>query len=417
MDAKLINTLELNGDVSIPEKYIGPRGYSAYELAVKEGFEGTLDEWLESLHGDVSFSDLTETQKESLRGADGAPGRDGRDGQDAVSAINPRGNWDENETYNRNDYVTYLENGNAYTCVVDDTTGISPLDNTVWQILALRGADGIPGKDGKDGSQGLPGNTPTIGLEADTDEMYVLKIENIGQPTIISPNLKGPAGKDGIDGKDGTNGKDGASAASDVSFDDTVAGLGNANAPIDTVQKAIEALADDDIGSEQVQDMIDESVALLEPAIRFERNATLWEYSGLAGYIGGAMSIESNELAQYYLDAGYIIYATNSSVNTQIKTNYPNVVYEYSGGTLTKTEASKITFKSGVSLVEINKGVYIKGGSNWVDCFRGYTIMQREGIMKYNNATSGLTSKTVQGAIDELAEKINNLVDFTEVSF
>ncbi len=27
------------------------RGYSAYEIAVQNGFEGTLQEWLESLHG------------------------------------------------------------------------------------------------------------------------------------------------------------------------------------------------------------------------------------------------------------------------------------------------------------------------------------------------------------------------------
>lgn len=27
------------------------RGYSAYELAVKDGFQGTLEEWLQSLHG------------------------------------------------------------------------------------------------------------------------------------------------------------------------------------------------------------------------------------------------------------------------------------------------------------------------------------------------------------------------------
>ena len=27
------------------------RGYSAYELAVKNGYQGTLEEWLQSLHG------------------------------------------------------------------------------------------------------------------------------------------------------------------------------------------------------------------------------------------------------------------------------------------------------------------------------------------------------------------------------
>lgn len=161
--ANVSNSKEIAAGLTIPEKYTGPQGkqgYSAYEIAVQNGFEGTEEEWLESLHGqdgDVAFSDLTEEQKESLRGADGAPGRDGRDGQDAVSAINPRGNWSATETYNRNDYVTFLDNGNAYTCIADETTGISPLDTSAWQILALRGADGMPGADGKDGVQGLPG--------------------------------------------------------------------------------------------------------------------------------------------------------------------------------------------------------------------------------------------------------------------
>lgn len=98
------------------------------------------------------------------------------------------------------------------------------------------------------------------------------------------PSIQGPQGGDGfsptvtttpIDGgtkvtiTDATgphkfnvmDGTSGASTASDVSFDDTDVGLGagNPNAPIDTVQKAIAALAEDDIGSQEVQDMIDDT--------------------------------------------------------------------------------------------------------------------------------------------------------------
>lgn len=67
-------------------------GYSAYEIALKNGFEGTEEEWLLSLKGEkgergskgdrgekgadgtVSFEDLTPEQVESLRGEDGVPG-------------------------------------------------------------------------------------------------------------------------------------------------------------------------------------------------------------------------------------------------------------------------------------------------------------------------------------------------------
>lgn len=490
MDAKLINTLELNGDVSIPEKYIGPRGYSAYELAVKEGFEGTLDEWLESLHGEVDFADLTDQQKESLRGP---AGKDGRDGEDAIAAINPRGNFTDGETYNKNDYVT-AEDGNTYTCMVDGTT-TSPIDTPeVWQLIALKGATGEKGADGLDGLPGANGKSAyeiavEYGFEGTEEEwleflltseneFFTIEDANITNISQLPPMSSWPCSlhlintifddvyvddivyiknknaeatviytADGQiitipfdengDYQFGSNierdywvtkkkldeaieGAGGASAASDVSFDDTFAGLGigNPSAPIDTVQKAIEALADDDVGSEQVQDMIDETIALIEPGMRFERNVTLWEYTGLAGYISGMKSIESNDDVQYYLDAGHIIYCTNSKVNVDIKPNWPAVVYELQNNALVKTEdVSKITFKKNVSLVEINRGIYIKGGSNWVDCIKAYAIMQREGIMKYDNSTSGLTSKSVQGAIDELAEKINNLVDFTEVSF
>lgn len=46
-------------------------GKSAYEIAVKHGFEGTEEEWLKSLKGadgTMTFEDLTEEQIESLKG-------------------------------------------------------------------------------------------------------------------------------------------------------------------------------------------------------------------------------------------------------------------------------------------------------------------------------------------------------------
>lgn len=47
------------------------RGYSAYDIAVAEGFEGTISEWLETLKGE--------------RGIDGVNGVDGVDGTDGVT--------------------------------------------------------------------------------------------------------------------------------------------------------------------------------------------------------------------------------------------------------------------------------------------------------------------------------------------
>lgn len=56
-------------------------GLSAYELAVLDGFVGTLSEWLESLHG-----------RDGVDGVDGKDGKDGKDGEDgSVGPVGPKG--------------------------------------------------------------------------------------------------------------------------------------------------------------------------------------------------------------------------------------------------------------------------------------------------------------------------------------
>ena len=55
----------------------GKDGLSAYELAVQNGFSGTLPQWLESLKG-----------KDGADGRDGADGKDGRDGRDGADGTN-----------------------------------------------------------------------------------------------------------------------------------------------------------------------------------------------------------------------------------------------------------------------------------------------------------------------------------------
>lgn len=61
----------------------GVEGKSAYEVAVDNGFEGTEEEWLESLKGKqgdkgdpFTYEDFTEEQLESLKGPQGNPGKD-----------------------------------------------------------------------------------------------------------------------------------------------------------------------------------------------------------------------------------------------------------------------------------------------------------------------------------------------------
>ncbi len=75
----------------------GTDGLSAYDLAVQQGYEGTLDEWLESLNGEIGAEGLSAyqlavlggfggTQDEwiaSLQGAAGIPGDPGNPGTSA----------------------------------------------------------------------------------------------------------------------------------------------------------------------------------------------------------------------------------------------------------------------------------------------------------------------------------------------
>lgn len=93
------------------EKAAEEAGKSAYQIALEHGFEGTEEEWLESLHG-----------KDGRDGIDGKDGKDGADGKDGEQG--PQG-----------------EQGPAGDAGPAGPQGEPGED----------GADGAPGKDGADG--------------------------------------------------------------------------------------------------------------------------------------------------------------------------------------------------------------------------------------------------------------------------
>ena len=76
----------------------GKDGLSAYEIAVKNGFVGTVDEWLES-----------------LKGADGLPGKDGENGKSAYEVAVENGftgseeEWLQSITPDLSPYITRVE--------------------------------------------------------------------------------------------------------------------------------------------------------------------------------------------------------------------------------------------------------------------------------------------------------------------
>ena len=115
----------------------GEPGASAYELAVEQGYTGTLEEWLASLHG-----------RDGTNGKDGADGKDGTNGIDGVSpAVS----------------VSAVTGGHAVT--------ITDKDHPNGQTFNVM--DGKDGKDGQDGQDGDPGPQGPAGQDGSD---YVLTI-------------------------------------------------------------------------------------------------------------------------------------------------------------------------------------------------------------------------------------------------
>jgi len=154
----------------------GAAGKSAYEIAVEEGFEGTQQDWLDSLVG-----------------ADGADGANGADGADGKSA-----------------YQVALDNGFTGT----EAEWIESLGG-VKGDTGDQGPQGVPGQDGAKGDQGDPGLPGEDG-----DSAYEIALANGFEGTesewlaslVGAKGDTGERGELGIQGVQGLPGVDGESA-------------------------------------------------------------------------------------------------------------------------------------------------------------------------------------------------------------
>ena len=136
----------------------GKDGKSAYEIAVENGFDGTEEEWLDSLKGaDGTTPDLQIGTVETLEpGSEATVSITGTSDQPVLSFGIPE--------------------------------GVSGKDGNP-------GHNGAPGKDGKNGTDGF---SPTITENVDNnDTLYKLDITT-KEGKIITPNLRGENGNDGI---------------------------------------------------------------------------------------------------------------------------------------------------------------------------------------------------------------------------
>lgn len=199
-------------------KVSGVDGKTAYDLAVENGYKGTLEEWLESLKGSdgQNGSDgksayelavekgYTGTLEEWLLSLNGTNGSNGKSAYELAVEKGYEGTLDKwleslKGSNGKSAYELAVENG--YSGTIEE-----------W----LESLNGTDGKDGSDGENGKDGITPILGV--DSEGYWTIDMGNGVQ------RLKDANGEDvkaiGQDGTDGKDGVDGSSFFNNVRYDD-----------------------------------------------------------------------------------------------------------------------------------------------------------------------------------------------------
>ena len=166
-----------------------PRGKSAYEVAVENGFSGTETEWLAS-----------------LKGATGAPGADGRDGEDGKTPyVGDNGNWyigaDDTGKPSRGVKGEKGEKGEKGAQGIQGEQGIQGVQGAKGDKgdKGSPGAKGDKGEPGAKGDKGDPGATPnlTIGSVTTLEAGQNATASITGESPDLTLNLGIPKGADG----------------------------------------------------------------------------------------------------------------------------------------------------------------------------------------------------------------------------
>lgn len=227
----------------------GSDGKSAYELAVENGYEGTLTEWLDSLTGEAGEDGASAYELAVENGYEGTldewlaslAGKDGVDGKDGKSA-----------------YELAVENG--YTGTVQEwlaslaSGGAAGADGkSAYEIAVENGYTGteiewlrsLAGKDGKSayeialdhgymgteaqwlaslaGENGKDGKNGASAYEIAVSRGYI-GTQDEWLASLIGPSgLNGLNGEDGVDGKNGIDGKSAYDLAVELGYDDDLA--------------------------------------------------------------------------------------------------------------------------------------------------------------------------------------------------
>lgn len=156
---------------------MGTKGYSAYEVAVQQGFKGTVDEWLASLvgppgqDGSIKFEELTPEQKEMLRGPKGEPFLYSDFTQEQLEALRgPQGIQGETGPQG--------ERGPQGIQGIQGPTGPTGATGATGP-QGKQGEKGETGERGPQGEQGPQGNTGPQGSSGTPGKSATIKIGSV----------------------------------------------------------------------------------------------------------------------------------------------------------------------------------------------------------------------------------------------
>lgn len=210
----------------------GPQGYSAYEVAVNEGYEGTESQWLASLKGETGATGATGPQgPQGVQGATGPQGPTGATGaQGQQGETGPQGPQGETGAtgaqgpQGKSAYQVAVDNGYSGT----EAQWLASLKGETG-ATGPQGPKGDTGETGATGPQGETGATGPQGPKGDTGDPGITSATasvdaNTGTPSVEASisnkvltlefhNLKGAPGAQGPQGEKGDTGETGATGA------------------------------------------------------------------------------------------------------------------------------------------------------------------------------------------------------------
>lgn len=339
-----------------------------------------------------------------------------------------------------------IDNANELITIKDtEVTNISQLPESSCCVHAINSEIGFTFKDDIIYIANLGSLVTIYTLNGD---MITLIADSTGNLSVDSSGIDSWAKASEVYNKSQVDEKiaaipSGGGTAADISYDDTTAGLGAAN-----VQEAIEALAQDDIGSEQVQEMIDENKVSIFNSPLIYRNIT---EDNQATFSIWSLPTSANDSLDKKIEDLMTIGATVNRSSTPFNISMQKINKYLPWVNYSSTNSYLITVDNNGDIIETKKNNYIAGitvPSNTVIVKFGYDTFVISPLVNnyapgidrffqknivYNNATSGLNATTLSSAIDELAARpvgvdettvdqkiadaIAAITDFTEVSF